>query len=141
MKALLLLTLLVTPSAFASSVRFFGPAETGVVSQLSKPKLVEMQVELLELQKFSLAGPVFTTVVGGLTAVTGASMFIAGMFVPGGLVIVGFVFLMAALVPVGIAVAWWVGALTHNEAIDAQIRALRQPVSLAVPQGVRLAAF
>lgn len=168
MRAVLLLTLLVTPSAFASS--FFMPgAQPSKLTLAAEPqpgfepapfppatstlnvtaitvRLIDLQVQRLEFETLSLAGPVTFLVVGGAEIVVGLVMVSLGASIS----LLGLVVLAGSALPLAIGLVWLVSNLGFNARLNAAVEKLREErralgvvtqFTASEPELVQLASF
>ncbi|MGV3620752.1 MAG: hypothetical protein ACO1OB_08040 [Archangium sp.] len=162
----MLLTLLVTPCAFASSVSISGGqlskltlgVEEGFVPAPMPPpsppvvnlnalsvRLIDHQIQLLELGRASLAGPITSLAFAGTGLAVGGVMLGIGYTTA----VIGVIVMAGAALPLAIGIAWLVANLNFNARTDATIKtlhndraALGAPLNAGLsPQLVQVATF
>ena len=90
-------------------------------------RMVLMQMQLLEFQRVSIAGPLTLTLIGGTAALIGVTMLAMGS-VSYGFFIVGLVALSGSSLPLLVGIPWLVGTLNTNARISREIeRVKHQP--------------
>lgn len=139
MRAFVLLTLLVTPSAFASSVSISGTHASKLTlgaEEAARPtgfaalevRLIDHQLQLLEFDRGSMVGPALSMAIGGAAIVVGIVTAAVGGFALGIMILVG------AVVPLVIGIGWLVANIVHNNAIDVAVKQLvDQRAALGAP--------
>lgn len=141
MRCLVLLVVLVAPVAFAGSLSGthaskltlraepeFVPTpmpSSSVNLTSATVRLIDHQLQLLDFQKSSLVGPVFTLAVGGAMVLTGAVMMLVGINLAGAVALIGFTVLVGAALPLAIGITWLVVNLGFNERIAGAMEKLR----------------
>jgi hypothetical protein len=88
-------------------------------------RLVSMQLQLMELQRVSLAGPIAVTLFGGTGLAVGITMLAVG-FASYGFFIVGLIVLGVSALPLLIGIPWLVGATSTNARITRAIEKLKR---------------
>lgn len=139
MRWFLLVTLLVTPSAFARSGSISGTqvskltlgVDEGVVPLPLPPpsinltglsvRLIDHQIQLLEFSRGSFAGPIASLAFGGAALVAGAVMLPLAAGIP----FVALMLMGGSALPLLIGVVWLVGNIGFNADIDRAIKKLR----------------
>jgi hypothetical protein len=94
------------------------------------------QIQMLQFQKLSLAGPIFTLVIGGAGLIVGAVMLPFAYY----LLAVALVIMANAALPLAIGLTWLLVNIGYNVRIDAAIRNIRNSHHLssyeaAAPEG------
>jgi hypothetical protein len=88
-------------------------------------RMVSLQLQLLDFQRVSLAGPLAVTLFGGTAALAGVVMLLMGA-ASYGFFIVGLVVLGGSSLPLLIGLPWLVGTLNTNARISREIEKIKR---------------
>lgn len=114
MRALIAVMSLLASNALADSLPGLQPSKLSLTSQL-----IDLQIQRLELDRVSLAGPVVPMVIGTAGIIGGVAL----LFLPGAFP-VAFAMLATAAIPTAAGIVWLAANLVHNHRIDVEIAIL-----------------
>jgi len=108
------------------------PPPQALVSEPADPftavyrRMAGMQIQLLEVQRVSLAGPLTVTMFGGTALTAGFSLLLLSTTAGYTAFIVGFVMMIASSLPLIIGVGWLIGNLVVNGKISREIEKVQR---------------